>query len=775
MRKTNLACCLTAFLALLSLALSAQTTTNLQLWLKPEGLTNTVAASPISFWTDSSSAGYNATNPLVGRQPTLVSGALNGFPAAHFTGDGVGAANNYLQSPLPYNATTNPFTAIVVYRSQFVGTRDTLLHQAGGNPILYVAASGGTHTNLISNASSQLVSNSVDYVSNTWEIATVVEDASNLKLYKNGALVGSTAINFSFATATSGGGWVVGARQNKTAFGLNGDIAEILVYTNALNSSERAVTENYLATKYNLPASVTLLTDNYNTVSDPAGINDDLNQRQTGLVAPQTYFSGGGPVNITGGKINLDNSSPSGGYEFYYATPDVNVLPYESGATLQIGFDIVNLTGAYVNNANDCWASFTLSQYTTPGGPVTDWGMLIRTNGTGAIFGWPGGSLSISGISVTPTNNYHVDMTIANGSVHLFVNGVDQGTSVILCPLTFGQSRMSFGIGTDNNGAVSAGIDNLVVTRSSTSSSTLPSSLKLADNFNSADSLDINADLSRQTGPAATAAWITNGNLNSVLSINANRLLMTNSPGGGVAIGMAASSLDFRQWEHLNSFLMSFTVTATNDATSNDSWVAFRLRDNAPSHFVADADGGGTGVNFFPGDGRWYMWQSFLGATNASGVVANGAVPVASSYDFQIEVVTNVMTIKINGYQLAAGCGTGSYSLPAYQAANYVTLHCFAQSPATAAYAAFDNFQFKSLDPGFSVAAPTIINPAYANSAFKFSLNSVNPIFYAVDSRTSLTSGNWNYIGGVVGTGGVVSYTNNPATSNPQFYRLRVP
>jgi hypothetical protein len=778
MRTKILVSLLTLMASLWSDSLSAQTTNGLQLWLKPEGITNTVATSPISFWTDSSAGGYSATNPAAGRQPTLVPGALNGYPVAHFTGDGVGAANNFLQSPMPYNASTNPFTAIVVYRSQFVGTRNTLIHQISGNPMLYVAAGGG-NTNLISNASYQFISNSVSYVPDTWEIASLVEDATSLSLYKDGVLMGSTVVNYANAVAaTSGGGFVFGARQNKTAFGLNGDIAEILIYTNALTDIDRAATENYLAAKYNMttPTFTTLLSDNFNTVADPAGQNDDLTTRQAGLVATKSYYSGGGPVDIVGSRLNFNNASPLPGYEFFYATPDWNLLPYEGGSVIQIRFDIKDLAGAYTANANDSWASFTLSQYPDGGGgPVTDWGFLLRTNGTGATINWPGGALSFGGFAVTPTNHYSVQLNIVNGTVGLVINDVPCGGGPILCPLGSGVRRMFFGLGQNNNGAVSATFDNLVVTRSLLPGAVPAATLQLADNFNSTDAADINADIARQTGPAAPSAWYTNGNVNSVLSISGSALLMTNSPAGATAIGMASSTRDFRPLEHLNSFRISYTVSGGNDATSNDSWTAIRFRDDAPFRFVADADGGGTGMNFFTADGRWFLWQSILGPTNTASTVTWGTVPVSPSYDFVYEVINNVLQVKINGLQLPLGCGGAGHPITASQLANYITLHCLANSAVTAGYAAFDNFKFEALDPGFTVSAPTIVNPAQIGSDFRFSVNSVTNIFYAVDSKTDLNAPAWNYLGGFLGNGGLANYTNNPATNAQQFYQVRVP
>ena len=767
MKIQSLITSLAILLSCLSSSINAQTTNGLQLWLKPEGLTNTVAASPILFWTDASAGGYHATNGTGTKQPTYSTNALNGYSVAHFTGDGLVSANlNWLQSPLPFNSAYTNFTTTIVYKTTFpagAAARCQLIHQVGGFANLYAVATATT-TNIKSDAGN-VATVGTPVSTGAWKIATVVEDLTSVKIYENGILIESKGIGA--IVANSGGGWVFGARQDKTRFGLNGDIAEVLVYNTNLDNSSRSATESYLATKYGLSSVV---------------LADDFNNPQTGSAAPQTYTTGGGPVSIGSGSISMNNSSPSGGYEFFYATCNLNVLPYETGAKLQISFDINNLTGAYVNNASDCWASFSLSQYyPTPGGPVTDWGFLIRTNGTGAIIEHPGGNpgLNFIGISVASSTNYHVDLIITNGVVRLLINGADQGTSTILCPLGSSQSFMGFGIGTDNNGAVAANFKNLSViqTKSLASLPTLPSSLQLLDNFNTANSSDLNLNLARQTGPAAPVSWTTNGNLNSSVSITGNALLLTNSPGGGQAIGMASPTGDFRQYEHLNSFRISYTVKGTNDATSNDSWIGTRFRDNAPSHFVADADGGGTGMNFFSGDGRWYLWQSFLGPTNTSGIVGSGSVQAAASYAFEFEVRTNLLRIKINGQPLLLGCGAlaDAYQLSTAQVNNFVTLHCFAGNPATAAYAQFDDFKFESLNPGFTVAAPTITNPSYTNSVFKLSLNSVNPIFYAVDMKTNLLSATWNYLGGVVGNGGTVSYTNSSATNSPGFYRVRVP
>lgn len=774
MKKTSIVSLLALSASLMSSNLNAQTTAGLNLWLKPEGLTNTVNASSVSFWTDSA-AGYHATNTTGTQRPTLLTSGLNGYPVVRFTGNGIVSASlNHLQSPLPYNASTNPFTAVIVYRSDFVGSRQQLIHQVGGYAMLYVLTNV-SGTNLQSNASGQVVNGSANNTS--WKVVTLVEDATTIKMYQNGALVGSSPLGVIPPVATSGGGFVFGARQDKSRFGFNGEIAEIMIYTNALSEVQRATTEIYLSTKYNLPTSVTLLTDNFNTVSDPGDQNDDLVTRQSGLSATQSYYSGGGPVNIAGGKLNLNNASPIPGYQYFYAAPNWNIIAYEGGASVQISFDIVDLNGAYTGNPNDSWASFSLSQYADGGGgPVTDWGFLIRTNGTGAIIhmgsggSWP----AFSGFSVTGTNNYNVQLTLVGGIAQLVINGVACGNTPILCPLGSNVRRMFFGVGQANNGAISAGFDNLVVTRTSVPGPSTPATLRFSDGFNSADSSDINTDVSRQTGPAATAVWNTNLN-NTTVSIGANALALTNTPGGGSAIALISSSLDFRQWEHLNSFRISYTVSGGNDATPNDSWTGIRFRDNAPGKFVADADGGGTGMNFNTGDGRWFLWQSILGPTNTGSMLSFGTVPLSSIYEFVYEVRNNVLQVKINGLQLPLGCAGAGHNITPAQLANYITLQCLAQAPATTGYAVFDNFKFEALDPGFTIPAPTIINAAHVGTGFRFSASASNNIFYAVDSKADLSAPTWNYLGGFVGNGGVFNYTNSPATNGAGFYRLRIP
>lgn len=769
---------LTTFLSSGVVSLTAQTTAGLQLWLKPDGLTNTANLSKVSYWTNSVGGGNDATNGIVVNQPSYLAGALNGYPVVRFNDDGSSATSNtnlnWLASGLPLSANSNSFTAVIVFESQITGQRDTLIQQLGnGNTIFYIQTNGvpALNPNIDSFASAKELPSPFAYPVRNWTILSLVQDAvaGTVTISQNGLVLTNTSIGTVATLANAG--WLFGCNKNKNTHGLNGDIAEVMIYNQALNTSDLGNTTYYLAQKYGFVA----LTDNFNT-ADTGNLEADLGTRQSGSAAPAGYYWESGQ--IVGNQVRLE-VTPGASFAAEHFTPKVDFVTNESG-NFHLSYDVTSITNATGNPYNS-WVGVVIRSATALANPVGPDGFnsILFYNG-GSIEWINAGQVSANGNrGITPP--YHIDLIANNNVLTYLINSTNVvGAYSLPCGLA---NYVSLSVGTQPFDNATATIDNFAFTATPVASAILPTfaaSLKLADSFSAADSADINATVAaRQVGSAAPIMYSTNGNLNTVLSLTGNALLLTNSPGGGTAVGMASPSVDLRQFEHLNSFRMRFTVAGANDATANDSWVGVRFRDTRVSRFVASTDGGGTAINLFPGDGRWYLWQSFLGATNTSGTVASGTVTASNSYAFDIEVRTNIMRVKVNGQPLQLGCGTETYQLSPAQAANFVTLQCLATASATAAYAQFDDFKFESLDPGFTVPSPTILNSDYTsagpNSAFRLSLNSSNSIFYAVDSKTSLAAPAWNYLGGVVGNGALASYTNSPATNNLEFYRLRVP
>lgn len=220
---------LIAAMALLiaNVSLHAQTTAGLQLWLKPEGLTNTVNLSKISYWTNSIGAGNDATNGVAVNQPSYAASSLNGYPVVRFADNGSSVASNpnlnWLVSPLPFSANSNSFTAVIVFQSQITGLRDTLIQQLGnGSTIFYVQTNSvpSLNPNIDSFASAKELPSPYAYPVANWTILTMVQDAvaGTVTLYQNGFALTNTTIGTVNTLANAG--WLLGCDKSKSTHGL---------------------------------------------------------------------------------------------------------------------------------------------------------------------------------------------------------------------------------------------------------------------------------------------------------------------------------------------------------------------------------------------------------------------------------------------------------------------------------------------------------------------------------------------------------------------------
>jgi hypothetical protein len=226
-------------------------TTGLGVWFKADaGITLT--GSTISQWADQSGNGNNATQPVAGAQPTVVSGAINGLPAVNFGGsadmqfslavDGLsgmtiflvnannasftGGGGRVYNCPIFWDETANAGT---VYLSPF----ETVVNwefgtgQAGNQPFYTRPASIGT----------------------AFTMTDVVKNGTTESLYVGGALVATqTGKLATIANTQSTGNLGVGYLNTHW----NGKIAEVIVYTVALTDAQRQQVEQYLKTKYGL-------------------------------------------------------------------------------------------------------------------------------------------------------------------------------------------------------------------------------------------------------------------------------------------------------------------------------------------------------------------------------------------------------------------------------------------------------------------------------------------------------------------------------------------
>lgn len=212
----------------------------LQLWLTADSL---ILANGVSVdtWTDVSINARALTKGAF-NAPTFVTNQLNGLPAVRF-----GGAQSLAFSGTPF-LTGGTMTVILVAKLLKPATSQRIIHTGADNALsgriidmtttglmLFRDGSGGNIT-------------STDYTTGTWRYATTVMDGSSSSVSIQGGTPTTGTISTSTADAASP--FVLGANVTRSALFLNTDIAEVLAWNRALDSTERGQVQAYLADKY---------------------------------------------------------------------------------------------------------------------------------------------------------------------------------------------------------------------------------------------------------------------------------------------------------------------------------------------------------------------------------------------------------------------------------------------------------------------------------------------------------------------------------------------
>jgi len=201
--------------------------------------------SNVATWQDQSGNGNDAAQGTSGNQPVLVSSdsSINSKPVLQFTR----SSNKYLS--IPNSASLNPSSgkitviavakqttsnaAMILDKSPSSGNGGYGLRINSGAPTLYI--NGTTESGSLSG--------------NTYGVIEGDYDQTKLSMYVNGTLTQSgsytTAIGSNTSVLTLGG-------TSTTGSGLDGDIAEVLVFSGTISDQDRQAIEWYLAQKYNV-------------------------------------------------------------------------------------------------------------------------------------------------------------------------------------------------------------------------------------------------------------------------------------------------------------------------------------------------------------------------------------------------------------------------------------------------------------------------------------------------------------------------------------------
>ncbi len=197
----------------------------------------TASGGLVSNWVDT--CGNSAWMTTVARRPTLVPGAINGYPVVRFSG-----AQSLL---LTTRISPSQFTIFVVGKNNMpTETFSMILGPGGNSPNNQLRWENGSQALAVGTGNAFPVS--ISSIGNTrvYHLLTLRYDGSTLKFYRNGVLTSS----HSFATS---GPWTlaqIGAWYS--SYFMRGDIAEIVVYDSAVDEAYRIYYGNYLIQRYAL-------------------------------------------------------------------------------------------------------------------------------------------------------------------------------------------------------------------------------------------------------------------------------------------------------------------------------------------------------------------------------------------------------------------------------------------------------------------------------------------------------------------------------------------
>jgi len=268
--------CLLSLFMLFTLmqSLSAQTgpagvgsSTNNLLWLAADNLSLS-NNDGVSSWTDASGNSNNADQATAGFQPTFLTNQINGLPVISFDG-----TDDRLD--LTSTITSDDITTFMVYTRPSNGAQTILnlnqhIYFTENNKASMIYSGSGTR-------------HSVAKTNNSYSVYSMQTDngvsSGNLDLFN-----GTSTSNASRAALYNNPGSVVGSRLLSPAshnLFFEGEIAEIIIFDEVINSAQRRIISAHLGAKYDLTPETIIFSHGSTHGSDVMGIGQESDGSNT--------------------------------------------------------------------------------------------------------------------------------------------------------------------------------------------------------------------------------------------------------------------------------------------------------------------------------------------------------------------------------------------------------------------------------------------------------------------------------------------------------------
>jgi len=212
----------------------------LRLWFRADSLVLN-DADPVGTWSDESGNATNATQATAGLKPLYKTNIINGLPVVRWDDTN----DQLLTTSL---ALSQPYTIFLVQKTNSLATSNRVFatNPAAGGVFLSLFDSDGTNDGKLSMNAGISVFGGSNYVGAFHFLTGVFNGASS-----NGWVDGTQVIT----TQNAGANTIAEVSLGCSYSGLNtlnGDIAEVLLYTSALATIDRLKVEGYLKAKYAL-------------------------------------------------------------------------------------------------------------------------------------------------------------------------------------------------------------------------------------------------------------------------------------------------------------------------------------------------------------------------------------------------------------------------------------------------------------------------------------------------------------------------------------------
>lgn len=199
---------------------------------------DTLATDPANTWSDRSTNNFDLT---LFNAPSIINNAINGHDALRF--DGI---NQYGQNIDAGFIRNQPQTVYVVFKEITWTIFDTVFNGTG------VANQQALYQETITPQLNMFAGNSApisnpNFVLNTYNIMTCLYNGANseIRTNNNAAIVGNSGLQNAV-------GLTIGARYDGTNFYLNGEIAYIILRSNADTTATQNIFINFLKNRFAL-------------------------------------------------------------------------------------------------------------------------------------------------------------------------------------------------------------------------------------------------------------------------------------------------------------------------------------------------------------------------------------------------------------------------------------------------------------------------------------------------------------------------------------------